>query len=208
MYTKESIFNLALGALLLQRQVTDASATNNNEVVVLNTHYATALRMTLEDLDLDATSTQVALTLIEEDDADFPEWKYVYRYPTNCAFFRRIKSMQTMDDRDSHIPKKVGLYGTPKEKVIFTNETDAIAEFIPNDIPLSTLAAPVGLCVAYRLAFLSAPLITGKGAMKLRKEIEDMYKETKAEAQEQDARENFNYYDETLTSEFVKARQS
>lgn len=204
MYTKAKIYNIALGALLLQRQVSNPDQDQSNECKVLNTHWDTAFRSTLEDLDLDSLSTQETLELLAEDPEDFPEWKYVYKYPTNCAFFRRIKSTVHTDDRSTHIAKKVGLYNG--QKAIFTNEYEAVAEIIPHDLNLSTLSANVGLCVAYKLALLSAPLIVGKGAKALREDIQGRYVMAKGEAQEQDRRENFNYVDEEVESEFVRAR--
>lgn len=204
MYTKAKIFNLALSQLLLQRQIADPDTDFSNENKVLNTNYDSAFRSTLEDLDLDSTSTQVTLELIEEDPEDFPNWKYVYKYPSVCAFFRRIKSTAEMDNRSTHIPKRIGMFGA--QKAVFTNELDAVAEIIAHDVPLGMLSATVGLAIAQRLAALSAPLIVGKGAEKLRDAIEKRYLILKAEAQEQDRRENFNFTDPEVESEFVEAR--
>lgn len=204
MYTKAKIYNLALGALLLQRQISNADQDQSNECKILNTHWDTAFYSAIEDMDLDALSTQVTLELIDDDPADFPEWAFVYKYPSNCAYFRRIKTTVMMDDRSTHIAKKVAMY--EGQLAIFTNEATAEAEIIPKDIPLVALSAQAGLAVAYRLAALSAPLIVGKGAQKLRQEIEQKYVVAKAEAQEKDRRENFNFTDPEVESEFVRSR--
>lgn len=204
MYTKAKIFNLALGQLLLQRQISDPDTDLSNENKVLKTNYDAAFRSTLEDLDLDSTSTQVTLELLEEDPEAFPNWQYVYKYPITCAFFRRIKSTAEMDNRTTHIPKRIGMFGSIK--AVFTNEIDAIAEIIAYDVPLTSLSATIGLAIAQRLASLCAPLIVGKGAEKLRASIEARYLILKAEAQEQDRRENFNFVDPEVESEFVEAR--
>ena len=202
MYTKAKIFNLALSALLLQRQIIEPETDKSNEAKVLNSFYDVAFRTTLEDLDLDSTSTTVTLELIEEDPTD--HWKFSYRYPSNCLFFRRIKSCALKDDRTTHIRRKVEMRGG--EKVILSNKEDAEAEIIPIDISLASLAASVGMCVAYKLAMMSAPLITGKGAQKLRASLQGNYIIFKAEAQEMDRRENFEYDDPIVESEFVRAR--
>lgn len=204
MYTKAKIYNLALGALLLQRQITNTDTDATNECKVLNTWYDVAFRMVLQDLDLDSTSTQMTLELIEEEPNDL--WLFSYKYPSKCAFFRRIQSTSDIDDRETHIPKRIAI--KDEQKCIFTNAEDAIAEYISTDVPLSSLSAPAGLCVAYRLASLAAPLVTGKGAKSLQEAIEKKYIITKAEAQEQDARENFNFTDEEIASEWVKERLS
>lgn len=202
MYSKAKIYNLALGALLLSRQIIDVDTDKSNEAKVLNTHYDIAFRSTLEDLDLDSTSTQATLELIETDPNAL--WGYSYKYPADCAFFRRLQSSSVTDNRSSHIDKRIST--KDGRKVIFTNEIDAIAEYISYDVPLSSLSATVGLAIAYRLAILSAPLIVGKGAEKLRAELQNKYVMTKAEAQEQDRRENFVFTDEDIESEFVNAR--
>lgn len=206
MFTKEDIFNLALGALLLTRRITDSTTDTSNENNVLNTHWDMAWRSTLEDLDLDGNSSQLVLALITEDPEERPEWKYVYRYPASCTILRRIKSMALKDNRESRIPLKTGMRNGVK--CIFTNEMDAIIECIENTLSPTMLTANAALAVAYKLAMLSSPLITGKGADKLRKEIQGAYVLAKSEAQEHDMRENTNYDEDHITSEFVNHRLS
>lgn len=203
-FTKAKIYNLALSALLLDKEVSEVSTDTSNEVRVLNTHYDIAFQSTLQDLDLDSTSTEVTLELLATLTNE--PWDYVYKYPANCVFMRRIKSLQRTDNKTTHISKKTGIYSS--EKAIYTDEKSAVIDYIPKDIPLSTLSPMAGLAVAYKLAFLSAPLITGKGAKALRDTINGHYLIAKSEAQETDARENFNYEEDSLRSEFVEARLS
>lgn len=204
MFSKAKFFNLACGALLLQRQIIDPDNEKSNEAKVLNTHYDVALYSTLADMDLDSTSSQALLELKATD--PIHGWKYAYKYPDNCAFFRRIQSHVRTDSRDTHIAKRVAIFN--RQKVIFTNKADAIAEFIPTDFPLNALAASAGMPIAYRLAILSAPLATGKGAARLIVDIEKKYVIAKMEAQQQDERENFSFESEATMSEFVHDRLS
>lgn len=203
-YTKEIIYNLALGALLLQRQVTNTATDKSNEVKVLNIHYDIAFESALQDMDLDHTMSIVTLALIEKD--PIAKWLYAYTYPTNCVFFRRIDSSSLTDSRSTHLPKRVGIH--EGAKVIFANEVDAVAEIISDDFPLGALSASAGLGIALRLAVLSAPLIVGKGAKTLRQQLTARYVLVKSEAQEHDKNENFNYVDDEVSSEFVEARTS
>ncbi len=206
--TQEEIYNLALGALLLSRRVSDVDTDQNNEVDVLNTHWDVAFNMTLEDMDLDSTCNQEALELLDQDNEDYDDFTYIYRYPTNCAFFRRIKSTILKDVRSTRIPMRIAMFddGVTNQKAIFTNEVEAIGEFLANDLPLSSLSYHACLCIAYKLAWLSASLATGKGADRLKKEIEEKYVITKAQAQAMDQRENFNFEDDDVQSEFSQAR--
>lgn len=203
-YTKVQIYNLALGALLLTRRINDIDADNSTEVRVLNTHWETALNSTLEDLDLDGTSSTKTLELIT--DVPTVHWLYTYKYPTDCAFLRRIQSYVLKDRRSTQIPKRVAVAGG--QKVIYTNEPQAVIEYISTDVPLAALSSNAGLAVAYKLAMLASALITGKSATKVKEDINKSYTLVKMEAQETDRLENSNFDDSITQSEFVEARIS
>lgn len=204
MYSKAEIFNLALGALLLTKEISDPATDPSKECRVLNVHWNTALRSTLVDLDLDMTTTEKLLELIEENPTDL--WLYAYKYPSNCAFFRRIQTSVLKDTRRTKVPLRMANHNGVK--VIFTNAEDAIGEYIPYDASLNLLNPSAGLAVAYRLAQLSAPLVVGKGALALRKDISSLYVIAKAEAQEHDRLENADFDDDETISEFVETRLS
>lgn len=209
MFTKAQIYNLALGALLLQRRITDTDTDTSNECRVLNTHWDAAFALTLQDLDLDSTSSQVTLELLEdmsESTDPTKQWDYGYQYPTDCMFLRRIQSAAQIDNRYTRIPLRVQIY--MGERMILTNQVEAVAEYISNEIEVEHLSAPAGMALAYRLASMSAPLATGKGAAKLIESIQQKYMISKAEAQSLDQRENFNFVDEATESEFVAERTS
>ena len=198
--TKPKIYNLALSAMLLAKEVSDVATDTSNEVRVLNTFWDVAFESTLQDLDLDSLSTPITLELLATLTDD--PWAFVYKYPSNCVFFRRLESKQVTDHRGTHIEKRTGMYDS--KKAIFTNEDEAVAECIPKNIPLEALSPMAGLAVAYRLAILSTPLITGKGAKALTDTIKTDYIFAKSEAQRTDALENFNYEADDLRSEFAR----
>jgi len=204
MLSKAEIFNLTLGALLLTKTIIDPDTDTSSECRVLNVHFPTAFNMVLQDLDLDATAQFQPLELI----ATRPNtlWFYAYKFPVNCAFFRRIQSCVRKDRRSTKIDSGTGRLNG--QKVIFTNEDSAIAEIVPNDVTVDQLSYPAGLAIAYRLAMLSAPLISGKGAGPLRKAILEGYVLAKMEAQQLDRLENSNFDTDEEMSEFVEARLS
>ena len=203
-YTKTKIYNLALSILLLSREVSDVLTDETNEVRILNTHWDIALESTLQDLDLDSTSQPITLELIETLSNHI--WQYSYKYPTNCAFLRRIESPCLTDTKSSHIAKRISIRNGVK--VIFTDEALAVGECIPKDVPIESLNSMAVMTVAHRLAELSAPLLVGKGAKALREDIRNGYVAAKLEAQETDARENFNYESDAQRSEWVEERIS
>lgn len=205
--SKTKIYNLTLSALLLAKEVSEVDTDTSNEVRILNTHWDLAYESTLQDLDLDSLSQPITLELIANLTSDTNyNWDYVYKYPSKCVFLRRLKSSVITDTRDTHISKRTAIYNGVN--VVFTNEVDAVAECITNDIPITALSPMAALAVAYSLASMSAPLIVGKGAQRLRKDLQDAYSVFKAEAQEQDSLENFNYETDDQRSEFVAARLS
>lgn len=208
MFSKVELYNISLSALLLTRQLVDTTTENSNAKKVLDQFYNIALYSTLEDLDLDSTSTKVALELVtDEPAAPYNElWNYIYKYPNNCVLFRGIFSGYHKDTRKSHVPKAVEMYAG--SKAVLTSEVNAVGMYIPKDVDLGSLTPMTGLAVGYRLAALSAPLIVGKGALKLKEAIEEKYKFYKAEAQEQDRLENHNFHEDWVESEFVEARMT
>jgi len=203
-FTKTEIYNLALSALMLNANVIDVATDESNNVTNLNRFYNVALQSTLQDLDLDAVSQPITLELIET--LTEGNWLYVYKYPSNCSFLRRLKSAAEVDDRTTHLPKRIALHNGVK--AIFTNEVGAVGECIAKDTPLEALSPMAAMAVAYKLAYLSAPLIVGKGAKKLRETIQTDYVLSKAEAQEYDSLENFNYEADYQRSDFVRERLS
>lgn len=214
MYTKAEIYNLALGALLLTKRISDVDTDTSAECVTLNVHWPTALRNALIDLDLDAVSTRVQLELIKE--CPVPDWKYAYKYPTNCTLFRRVMPIchnggtsyhhNHKDIRSNQVKRQIANY--MNQKVIFCNKEQAWGEFIPTDMSLNLLSGPAALAIAYKLAQLAAPLISGKGAAALRKEIQNSYVLVRAEAMQHDRMENATFDEEWVESEFVQARIS
>lgn len=203
-YTKVQIYNLALGALLLTRRINDIDADNSTEVRVLNTHWETALNSTLEDMDLDGTSSTKVLELLSTNPTI--HWQYAYKYPTDCTFLRRIQSYSLKDTRTSQIPRRVAVLSG--QKVIFCNEPEAVIEYISTDVPLAVLSSNAGLAVAYKLAMLASALITGKSANKVKEDIQKSYAMARMEAQETDRLENATFDDAVTQSEFVEARTS
>ena len=204
-HTKETVYNLALSTLLLAKRVGEIETDKSNEVAILNTHWDIALESTLKDMDLDSLSSRVTLELIE-DLVNDTRWSCVYKYPVNCALLRRLDSGVDVDTSSSLIDKQVRVLDG--EKVIYTNHYNAVAEIIGTNVPISAFSGMAVMCVAYKLAWLSAPLITGKGAARLRDEIMKMYIISKSEAQEDDAKENASYRTDEQMSEFVQARLS
>ena len=218
MYTKAEIYNLALGALLLTKTVTDVELDESEEIRVLNVHWSTAFKTAVQAMDLDGVAImRFPLELIKLH--PIPGWKFAYKYPQNCLLLRRVLRERDFGDdyyfwRDRHfkdtpetqVARQVGNFNSTK--VIFCNEHCAFLEYVPSDFPLTMLSADAGLAIAYKLAILAAPLISGKGAAALRKELQGLYVMTVASAQQHDRQENATFERPQEMSDFVAARLS
>lgn len=201
---KADIFNLALDALSLQRRITNPETDTSVENKILNSHWKMALGAALQEMNLDSTSTQANLQLHSENPNKL--WKYAYIYPNNCALFRRVQSCVRQDNKDTQIPRQIRTIGV--QKVILTNEYDAIGEYISVDVPIETLSPMAALCVGLRLANLSTSLITGKGAAQLRKELLSNYQISILSAQHHDKLESEILQPDTEQSSWVTTRYS
>lgn len=203
MFDKATIFNLALDALLLNYQTIDPNTDNAPQIKKLRLMWLPALSKTLADLDLDRTKQTVILEKIP--DAENAYWRYVYKYPADCAKFRRICSNFNIDNKETLIPSATGIH--EGQSVIYCNVDEASAEVIlAEGTPLSALNPPAGLALAYQLAIMSSALIVGKGARELKQSLQVMYNMHKAEAQENDINENVDTTPDEFESEFVYAR--
>lgn len=205
-YNKTQIYNLALSHMLLSRQIVDVDTdTDTNEVRILNTFWETALKITLQELDLDSLSSPRALELVEQiPDTENLPWLFAYKYPSNCAFLRRIQSGFDIDNEYTHIAKRVAIRNG--QKVIYTNQDKAFAEYIPSDVSLSFLSPSAALALSYYLASLAAPGIVGKGAATLKRSLKEDFVLNKSAAQRIDELENRNYREPWENSSFVAAR--
>lgn len=204
MYNKTKIFNLALAALFLQKKIADADTDTSQETKVLETNWESAFFIGLQELDLDSTSTSKALELISEKPNTF--WDYCYKYPTDCAFLRRIVSELVTDDTESFIDKKIQILDG--EKVILTNEPQAYIEYIPNTITAEHLTAEAAVFISLKLARMSTPLIVGKNSQMVIQMIDQRYEEALMTAKKKDNLETSIYQPEWTRSEFAKERLS
>ena len=205
-FSKVKAFQHAASALLLNEQISDTETSKTNLVRALNQAWDDALTITLQEMDLDSLSEPIKLELLATlDEAEY-QYRFAYKYPSRCAFMRRIRSCSRQDNSYTAIDKRVQLYNGVK--AIYTDQEQAVIECIPLDVSLDALSPSAGLAVSYQLAYLSCSLVTGKGARTLREEIFNKYLIAKEAARELDARENHIFEAPQQRSEIVAARMS
>ncbi len=188
MYNKTKIFNLALNALLLNKQISNADTDQTAEAANLRMLWDTAVESFLEECDLNETSTTVLLTLVAQNPND--KWLYAYKYPDKCAFLRRIDSGYLKDNEDTLVLKQVGVLDG--EKVILTNKQNAYAEIVTSDDFMVGLSANAAQALAHKLAWFSTPLIANStDPSALANRIQKNYELFKSLAEKKDAKENY-----------------
>lgn len=201
MVDKPLLYNIALSALRLNHQTSDPDNDKTLAVKQLRLIYPLALSKTLADMDLNKTATKLKLELLAKEHV---HWVYVYKYPVNCAKFRKIVSPFAVDNRSTLIPSATEV--VDNIDVILTNEPEAYAEIIPSNVNLSALNPNAAMAVGFQMALMCPALAVGKGSTALRQGVFDEYKLYKAEAQEDDGNENVDTTPDEFKSEFIMAR--
>lgn len=200
---KTNLYNLALNALLIQYKIANAESDRSVQKSILDNFFLDALKITLQELDLDSTASIKRLELIEED--PITAWLYAYKYPTDAVFIRRIYSGNVSDNESNRIKFRTAYFNN--EKVIFTNQHQAEVEYISKDVDIDSLPSNAKLAIAHMLAFLATPLqVNSKNAVALRKQILENYDRFKGNAKKVDEEENFQFDQESEISSFVRAR--
>lgn len=166
---KIGIWNMALGHLGVAKTVS-SEGENSNEARACKRFWETTFETTLRDFALPSTKKIKTLELIEENPTD--DWLYSYKYPNDCAFFRRILSGVVNDTPDSRVQFDIILMDAGR--VILTNETDAQCEYTVNNISIAYLPSDIVLAMSLRLSVFIAPELA-RGDSKLRKESMDLY---------------------------------
>ena len=201
MVDKPLLYNIALSALRLNHQTSDPDNDKTLAVKQLRLTYPLALSKALADMDLNKTATKLKLELLAKT---HPHWKYVYKYPVNCAKFRKIVSPFPVDNRETIIPSATEV--VDNIDVILSNEPEAYAEIIASNVTLSALSPNAAMAVGFQMALMCPGLVVGKGSTALRQGIFNEYKIYKAEAQEDDSNENVDTTPDEFKSEFIMAR--
>lgn len=201
MVDKTLVFNIALSALRLNQQTVDPDNDHTKAVKQLSIIYPLALSNVLADLDLNKTSTKVKLELLNKE---HPHWKYVYKYPVNCAKFRRIVSGFRTDNKNTRIPSATE--NIDDIDVILTNEPEAYADIIKTTVNLSSLSSTAAMALGHMMAYMSPNQIIGKGAGTIKQSIFQDYVIYKTQAQQYDQNENVDTTPDEFNSEFIQAR--
>lgn len=155
MSSKMQIWNMAISHLGISKEI--ASETEQTaEAKACRRFYETTLKNVLKDHSWPFASKIATLNLISSNPNT--EWAYSYRYPTDCLFFRRILSGNRNDTPATKVPYAVSQDSSAT--IIFTDATNAVAEYTRNITDESFFSSDFETAVSYRLAYYIAPRLT------------------------------------------------
>lgn len=195
------ICNLAISHLGSGKTIANVETEKSQEAASCRIFFDLARDATLEDFPWSFATKIMALDLIEEDPND--EYDFSYRYPSNALKFIKIQSGIRNDNRQTRVTYKIGYDSTGK--IIFTDQDDAIGEYIirVSDVALYTQSFCIAL--SYRLAAFIAPQIVGvANAASASKLMLDLYQMSLTRAQANNLNEQ--QPDDTSVGEFIESR--
>lgn len=201
MTSKTEICNLAIANIGVGKNIANLDTEKSAEANVCRLYYATARDQTLRDFDWPFATSFVNLGLVEE--CPSTEWRYSYRYPSDCLMLRRVFSKIRTDNRQSVIPYKIvrdsaGLLiycDMENAEIEYTIKTDDPTFYSPDYI----------MALSFRMAAYIAPNIAAGDAMQLTERALKRYYETLSEAQSNAANEQKD--DPSPESEFIRTRE-
>jgi hypothetical protein len=180
MASQTEICNLALSHIGSAKEITNIETERSQEALACRRYYTIARDMVLRDFEWPFATRLVALGLVESDPND--EWRYSYRYPTDCLFFRRILSGVRNERPDQRIPHKIASDDTGK--LIYTDQQSAEAEYTILISNTDEYHPDFVMALSYMLASLVASRLTQGDPLKLGTHMLKLYEYaiTKAQA--------------------------
>lgn len=206
---KTTIANLALNHLGVSNTILDLDNDTSQEAKTLRLFYPFALQEILSTRRWGFATRYAPLALVSENPTN--EWKYSYRYPSDCLYVRRILrntgyignynyKYYTADADIEYI-----IVGDATSQLIYTAEENAVIEYTKNIENLGTVPVLFTLALSYLLAHYAAPKLSKSDSYKLKKETLDFYKVKLGEAQVLDINQE-KFKEEDPRSSIERAR--
>lgn len=171
MASKTEICNLALSHLGISKPIANVDTEQSQEASACRVFFNTTRQLVLRDFQWPFATKIIALELVEEDPND--EWKYSYRYPTNCINFRRVLSGIRNDERSTRETYRI--VNDSSGQLIYTDQNEAEAEYTLDVTNTEILPPDFVMALSYRLAAYIAPRLTAGDPFKLGDKSAQLY---------------------------------
>lgn len=162
MASKVEICNLALSHLGVSKEISSLTE-KSQEAQACSRFYDTCLSATLRDFAWHFATRYADLALVEEDPTS--EWKYSYRYPTDCVKVRKIVSGIRNETEATRLPFMEAQ--DDSGLLIFTDQQDAQIEYTVLAEDPVRYPPDFTLALSFRLAYYIAPRVTAGDQFRL-----------------------------------------
>jgi hypothetical protein len=197
--SKVEICNLALFHLGNGKEIASIDE-RSQEAAVVRRFFDPALEAVLRDFDWPFATKIAALAQVSVNPNT--EWKFSYRYPSDCINIRRVLSGTRQDTAKSKVPFKIAQ--GPAGILIFCDIEQASIEYTVLTTNTQLFPPDFTMALSYKLAAYIAPRVTGGDPTKLGPRALQLYEYEISKAKA--AALNEEQPDLQLDSEFITAR--
>lgn len=200
MSSKTQIANLAIAHLGTAKLISNVETESSTEAIICRQYLDTAIEASLRDFNWPFATRIIALSLIETFSTG--EWKYSYRYPSDCLRIKRILSGIRNDTNQSRVPYKV--LKDDAARIVYVDEENAEAEYTQRVLDPSFFPPDFQMALSYRLAMYISPTLSKGESLSVIKNLNTLYEIELSRAMASSINEE--QVDVEVESEFTRAR--
>lgn len=203
MASKTQIVNIALSRIGSGKQVTNVDTGRDRESIQSRTLFDDDVLYVLRDFPWPWATAYADLALVSGSATEManPDWRYAYRYPSDCVYARRI-AIEGLG-RSNAEPPPFRLGRDAQGRLIFTNEETASLEFTITISEPSEFDPMFVSQLAWKLAAGLAPSLSRIKGMAAT--CMEMYEIDKTKAQSRALNESEQ--EEPNEAEMIRARE-
>ena len=203
MATKTDVLNIALARIGVSKRVQNIDTERSIYAETARTLIDEDIKYVLRDFPWPFATAYVDLALVDGSTTEnaVSDWRYSYRYPSDCLYARRIVVATVGRNNPAPPPFRIGR--DSQGKLIYTNEPEAELEYTYAITEVSEFDAIAVSQLAWKLgAGISPSLSRVKGIAEV---CMAMYEVDKAKAQSRSLNEG--QQDDPIEAEAIRARE-
>lgn len=194
------ICNLALSHLGISKEIGNVDSDNNANANACRRWFDDARDETFRDFNWPFATKYATLGLVET--TPNTDWAYSYRYPSDCARFRKVLNTVRNDTRQSRVPTEIA--SDDSGRLIYCDSEDAVGKYTRKVTDVSLFTQDYVALLSLLLASYIAPRVTAGDPFKLGERAYSLYIQSKTKAEATAFNEQQD--DEVVDSEFIRAR--
>lgn len=195
------IANLALSHIGVGKEIANLDTEKSQEAVAIRRFYDTLLDRTLRQFPWPFARKEIALALVRETPDG--EYRLEFRYPSDCVWFRRVKSGIRTDTRQTRARYRISR--DDSGLLILTDQENAEAEFTFRETDTGRYPSDFTMAFSYLIAYTVAPRLTKGDPFKLQRSVLGLFFQEVSAARA--AAANEEQLDEQPDSQFIRERE-